>query len=221
MPTPSALNHSFKLKLPDAALRSQNDTVIEEQELLAKGRYGAVLSVCMDSQTILQQRQESLQLVESDYAAQVAWYQKEYEAKKTGISMKADHDLEVVSSTIEQSKQHSLFSLDHQHQLRMFEIDQRALEQRLRIVSSANRLIMQAQQQKLERDMNDKRIVLQNKYPSLSMPKCVPDHSLNSGDSAAELKDTQRELNTPTEPFPYNPSPELFGSIHWSSDLPG
>ena len=119
----------------------------------------------VDPDTITNQRVSAISSVESQAAMAKSQALADFEAQKAAIDMRYEHELSIAEAAIEQSRQRALFALEQQHQQRKLEIEQRSQEQRLQIDAAASEMIMQAHQQKLQKEMTD-RFVKLNMNPS-------------------------------------------------------
>ena len=153
--------------------------------------------VYIDPELVKTQKNQSITMIDNQLTIARERAKAEYEAQKQAIAMKADHDMSMATASIEQSKVQSLFALDQQFQQRRMEIEQRAQEQKLQIESTSSQLMMTAEQQRLEKDMQEK---MAKVYGSMPQSMQGGQHSfLGSGQ------------------FSYNANPSLGGT---SSNLP-
>ena len=113
-------------------------------------------NVYIDPEILRSQKQQSLTMLDNQMSIAKDRARAEFEAQKQATVMKAEHDLSMATASMEQSKVQSLFALDQQFQQRRMEIEQRAQEQRLQIEATASSLLMTAEQQRLEKDMQEK-----------------------------------------------------------------
>ena len=124
-----------------------------------------IQSVYVDPDTINHQKKSSLSLVEDQVRMAKQRAATEYEMQKHAIVMKAEHDLKLTQCAMEQSEAQSLFAIDQEYQQRKLEIEQKAQEQRMQIETTASQLILTAQQQRMQRDMEKKLAELQSQLP--------------------------------------------------------
>jgi hypothetical protein len=106
--------------------------------------------------TVKQQRINAYEMVDLEAEAAKERTKAEYESNKIAIEMRANHELEIAQVNLEQSRQQALFALDQQHAQRRLEIEQRAQEQRLSIETAARQLLLQAQEQRLNKELHQK-----------------------------------------------------------------
>jgi hypothetical protein len=109
--------------------------------------------VYVDAESIVAQRDSAKAAVDSQAAFARDQVKADYEAQKAAIQMRYEHEIALAEAAVEQSRQRALFALEQQHQQRRLEIEQKSQEQMLQIDATANEMIMQAQQQKLQREM--------------------------------------------------------------------
>ena len=152
--------------------------------------------VYIDPELVKTQKNQSITMIDNQLTIARERAKAEYEAQKQAIAMKADHDMSMATASIEQSKVQSLFALDQQFQQRRMEIEQRAQEQKLQIESTSSQLMMTAEQQRLEKDMQEK---MAKVYGSMPQSMQGGHNFLGSGQ------------------FSYNANPSLGGT---SSNLP-
>lgn len=112
--------------------------------------------IYIDPEIVRSQKTQSLSMLDNQLTIAKDRAKAEYEAQKQAISMKSEHDLSMANASIEQSKVQALFALDQQFQQRRMEIEQRAQEQKLQIEATSSQLLMTAEQQRLEKDMQEK-----------------------------------------------------------------
>ena len=112
--------------------------------------------IYIDLETVQQQKANALEMVEIETKAHKERCKAEYESSQLAIEMKASHELEIAQVQVEQSQQQAIFALDQQHAQRRLEIEQRAQEQKLSIETATRQLLLQAQEQRLHRELNDK-----------------------------------------------------------------
>ena len=124
-----------------------------------------VQTMYVDPDTIQHQKKSSLTLVEDQVRMAKQRAATEYEMQKHAILMKAEHDLKLTQCAMEQSEAQSLFAIDQEYQQRKLEIEQKAQEQRMQIETTASQLILTAQQQRMQRDMERKLAELQSQLP--------------------------------------------------------
>ena len=124
-----------------------------------------IQQVYVDPDTISHQKKSSLALVEDQVRMAKQRAATEYEMQKHAILMKAEHDLKLTQCAMEQSEAQSLFAIDQEYQQRKLEIEQKAQEQRMQIETTASQLILTAQQQRMQRDMEKKLAELQSQLP--------------------------------------------------------
>jgi hypothetical protein len=116
----------------------------------------AASNVYIDPEILRSQKQQSLTMLDNQMSIAKDRARAEFEAQKQATIMKAEHELSMATASMEQSKVQSLFALDQQFQQRRMEIEQRAQEQRLQIEATASSLLMTAEQQRLEKEMQEK-----------------------------------------------------------------
>jgi hypothetical protein len=156
--------------------------------------YNNSQQVYIDPELVKTQKNQSITMIDNQLAIARERAKAEYEAQKQAIAMKAEHDMSMATASIEQSKVQSLFALDQQFQQRRMEIEQRAQEQKLQIESTASQLLMTAEQQRLEKDMQEKMAKVYG-----SMPQSMQNGYLGNSQ------------------FSYAPSPSMSGT---STNLP-
>ncbi len=117
--------------------------------------------VYLDPETIQQQKESSINMIESQSVAANDRLKSEYESQVEAVHIRAAIEEQNATSAIEQAKQHALFMLKQQHDERKLQIQQRSQEQSLQIEATSSQLIMQAQQQKLQKEMDKKMAELQ------------------------------------------------------------
>lgn len=122
----------------------------------AKRESGALAQVYIDSETISSQRESAISSVESQAEIAKTQAKAEYEAQKAALQMRFEREIAIAEAAIEQSKQRAIFVLEQQHQQRKLEIEQKSQEQRLQIEAAANEMIMQSQQQRLDKEMSER-----------------------------------------------------------------
>ena len=110
----------------------------------------------IDLETVKQQKANAFEMVELEAEAAKERANAEFESNRVAIEMRANHELEIVQVNLEQSRQQSLFSLDQQHAQRKLEIEQRAQEQKLSIETAARQLLLQAQEQRMNKELSEK-----------------------------------------------------------------
>jgi hypothetical protein len=114
----------------------------------------------IDIDTVRLQRQNAYEMVDVESQSSKDRLKTEFESNKLAIELRANHDLEIAQVNVEQSRQHALFVLDQQHAQRRLEIEQRAQEQKLSIETAARHLLLQAQEQRLNKDLNERLLVI-------------------------------------------------------------
>lgn len=127
---------------------------------------GSMPQVYVDPETIMQQKESSISMIDSQAKIAKDRAKAEYDSQVQAVNMRAEIENNNAVSAIEQAKYQALFALDQQHQQRKLEIEQRSQEQRLQIEATSSQLIMQAQQQRLQREMEEKLAKLQANMPT-------------------------------------------------------
>jgi membrane protein involved in colicin uptake len=117
--------------------------------------------VYLDPETIQQQKESSIAMIESQAVSAKERLKSEFDSQVEAVHIRAAIEEQNATSAIEQAKQHALFMLKQQHDERKLQIQQRSQEQSLQIEATSSQLIMQAQQQKLQREMDKKMAELQ------------------------------------------------------------
>ena len=120
------------------------------------GNDGKLTQLYVDPAMIQAQCESAKRALETQVAFAKENARVEYESEKLSVMMRFDHEFTKAAATIEQSRQEALFALERQHHQRRIEIEQKAQQQRLQIEATANEMIMQTQQQKLQREYNDR-----------------------------------------------------------------
>ncbi len=123
----------------------------------------------IDPEIVKAQKNQALSMLDNHVAIAKDRVKAEYDAQKQAVNMKADHDLNMTQANIDQSKIQSLFALDQQFQQRRMEIEQRAQEQKLQIEATSSQLVMTAEQQRLEREMQEKMAKVYGSMPHPSL----------------------------------------------------
>ena len=170
---------------------------------------GADTRVYLDADTIRKQAESAKGAVDTELELSKAQALAEYEAQKAGIQMRYERDVAMAEASIGQSMQHALFVVEKQHQERRMEIEQKSQEQRLQIEAAANQMIMQAQQQKLQKEMNDR-------FASLNMNAKNASSYFSGGPASPTFPDQAANMSTGlpsfTQPptFPTVPKPATF-----------
>jgi len=113
-------------------------------------------NIFIDLDTVKQQKRNAFEMVDLEADASKERAKAEFESNRVAIEMRANHESEIAQVNLEQSKQQALFSLDQQHAQRRLEIEQRAQEQRLSIETAARQLMLQAQEQRMNKELNEK-----------------------------------------------------------------
>jgi trehalose/maltose hydrolase-like predicted phosphorylase len=154
-----ALLSSNKFFLPPLAFQpSEEGDIFEEEEECPSAGFPQVY---IDPESIKTQKEAALSMIESQSQLSKDHCRTEYEAQKATVLMRAQHEITIAEATIERSRTQAIFALDQQHQKRRLEIEQKSQEQKMQIESTASQLMLQAQQQKLQREMNDRLIQIQ------------------------------------------------------------
>lgn len=120
------------------------------------GNNGKLTQLYVDAAMIRTQCDAAKQAVESQAAFSKDNARVEHESEKLSAMMRFDHEFTKAATTIEQSRQQALFALERQHHQRRIEIEQKAQQQRLQIEATANEMILQTQQQRLQKEYNDR-----------------------------------------------------------------
>ena len=148
---------------------SQHSThTVKLSPTISSVRYHIVDAPTMhvDSSAAENHRQQYLSLVDAEVVEKKQKCRSEFDAKESAINMKFEHDLATMVSTVELSRQNALFQLESQHRVRMYEIQQMALEHKLGIEASAAKLLLEASQQKLNKYMDEKMVKIDDSYVS-------------------------------------------------------
>ena len=118
--------------------------------------HGGIHNIFVDQDTVKQQKTNAYEMVDLEADAAKERTKAEYESSKIAIEMRANHELEIAQVNLDQSRQQALFALDQQHGQRRLEIEQRAQEQRLSIETASRQLLLQAQEQRLNKELSQK-----------------------------------------------------------------
>jgi hypothetical protein len=148
------------------------------------GANSSLPQVYVDPETIKQQKESSITMIDSQAKIARDRAKAEYESQIQAVNMRAEIEHQNAISAIEQAKFQALFALDQQHQQRKLEIEQRAQEQKLQIEATSSQLVMQAQQQRLQKEMDEKLAKLQSNMPSGMMGSSMYPTSTNLGSSS-------------------------------------
>ena len=135
--------------LPPNYVNTKGFTYLDDQQAPSH-------SMFIDLETVKQQKANAFEMVDLEADAARERAKAEFESNRVAIEMRANHELEIAQVNLEQSRQQSLFSLDQQHAQRRLEIEQRAQEQRLSIETAARQLLLQAQEQRMNKELNEK-----------------------------------------------------------------
>ena len=177
-------------------------------------------NVYIDPEILRSQKQQSLTMLDNQMSIAKDRARAEFEAQKQATIMKAEHDLSMTTASMEQSKVQSLFALDQQFQQRRMEIEQRAQEQRLQIEATASSLLMTAEQQRLEKEMQEKMAKVYGSMGHLAAHNPSPfAASFNPSAGISPTSINQQPLSTANFYFPqvsYVTQPHLPSS---SSDI--
>ena len=112
--------------------------------------------VYSESLTVEAQKNAALEMLNKQHHAMIQCIKIEIQYQRISIDLRATMDIAAVQASLDQSRQQALFSLDQQHAQRQMEILQKAQEQRLKIESTANGLLMQRRERKLNDDMSQR-----------------------------------------------------------------
>lgn len=155
--------------LPTSALPLMSNFAYASNES-PMGNSSSMPQVYVDPETIKQQKESSIAMIDSQSKIGKDRAKAEYDSQVQAVNMRAEIENQNAVAAIEQAKFQALFALDQQHQQRKLEIEQRAQEQKLQIEATSSQLIMQAQQQRLQKEMDEKLAKLQASMPMNSQP---------------------------------------------------
>ena len=120
----------------------------------------------VDPATLKHQKTASLTVLDDQVALAKSRAQSEYEMQRQAIILKADHELKILECTAQQSQAQQLFAVDQEFQSRRMEIETKAQEQRMQIEQMSSQLLLTAQQQRVDRDIEERMNRLQGSIPS-------------------------------------------------------
>ena len=172
---------------------------------------GSMPQVYVDPETIMQQKESSISMIDSQAKIAKDRAKAEYDSQVQAVTMRAEIENNNACSAIEQAKYQALFALDQQHQQRKLEIEQRSQEQRLQIEATSSQLIMQAQQQRLQREMEEKLAKLQSNMPA---------QMFSQGGAPTTMFPTSHNLNGAGSYQYYNPY-MMGGSTSYTTSVAG
>jgi hypothetical protein len=152
--------------LPTSALPLMSNFAFPQGSDSPGGQSSSMPQVYVDPETIKQQKEGSISMIDSQTKIAKDRAKAEYDSQVQAVNMRAEIENQNALSAIEQAKYQALFALDQQHQQRRLEIEQRSQEQKLQIEATASQLIMQAQQQRMQKEMEEKLAKLQSSMPS-------------------------------------------------------
>ncbi|KAF4712148.1 hypothetical protein FOZ62_016998 [Perkinsus olseni] len=110
----------------------------------------------IDEKIVMKQKEKALRELESRVKLALQQHDQMYQLQKSHINADHDRQMEYTKGTIEKERQAALFDLEGQYQTNNRGLEQAAIQQRMQIETTAMQLDIQAHQQKMVQEHQER-----------------------------------------------------------------
>ncbi|KAF4681902.1 hypothetical protein FOZ60_011367 [Perkinsus olseni] len=110
----------------------------------------------IDEKIVMKQKDKALRELESRVKLALQQHDQMYQLQKSHINADHDRQMEYTKATIEKERQAALFDLEGQYQTNNRGLEQAAIQQRMQIETTAMQLDIQAHQQKMVQEHQER-----------------------------------------------------------------